>query len=493
MPAPLTAYDRLNAWMSGSVTLKLFSIAVLLLLLLIPSSMVEGLITERAGNRDAATADISSQWGGAQLVLGPVLVLPYTARLTDEKGNVSETVRYLSLLPDTLATTGTLAPERRHRGIYEAVVYRAGLHVQGIFQAPPLADLGVAPAAVRWSEAFVAVGISDMKGIRNGLALRWDGQARSFEPGVPSAEVLPLGTAPSATTQVTTVINERQRYSKYQGEDGEEAASGQAANGLNALVPLPNEAALTRRHAFAFDLDLNGSTGLLVAPLGRQTTLHLSAPWADPSFIGAFLPAHRTLAPAQFTADWRVLHLNRNYPQHWRTDGDRPNVDASTFGVRLLVPVNEYQKTMRAAKYALLPLTLTFLIFFFVEVLNRRRIHPFQYILVGLALVIFYVLLLALSEQMPFDAAYGLSALVIVGLVTAYAAASFRQRRLTAATAGVLALVYGFLFVVLQLQDYALLVGSLGLVVVLAAVMFLSRNVDWYNPAGGSADAPTGA
>ena len=483
MTPSLTAYDRLNTWMSGSVTLKLLNIGLLLLLLLVPSSMVEGLITERAENRDLATADISSQWGGAQLVLGPVLVLPYTVRLTDEKGNVSEATRYLSLLPDSLATTGTLAPERRHRGIYEAVVYRAGLHVQGAFQAPPLADLGVAAAAVRWSEAFVAVGISDMKGIRNGLALRWDGQARGFEPGVPNAGVLPLGTAPTATTQVTAVVNERQRYSKYRDdEDGEGSGRGQAANGLNALVPLPDEAAMARRHTFAFDLDLNGSTGLLLAPLGRQTTLHLSAPWADPSFIGAFLPARRTVTPSGFTADWRVLHLNRNYPQHWRSDGDRPNVDASTFGVRLLVPVNEYQKTMRAAKYALLPLTLTFLIFFFVEVLNRRRIHPFQYILVGLALVIFYVLLLALSEQMPFDAAYGLAALVIVGLVTAYAAASFRQRRLTAATAGVLALVYGFLFVVLQLQDYALLVGSLGLVVVLAAVMFLSRNVDWYNP-----------
>ena len=484
-PTP-TIFDRLNAWMSASVSLKLFSIGILLLLLLIPSTMVESLITERAANRDAATAEISSQWGGAQLVLGPVLVLPYTARETDEKGHVSETTRYLSLLPDTLTTTGTLAPEQRHRGIYEVVVYRAGLHVQGSFQAPPLADLGVAPEAVRWAEAFVAVGISDMKGIRNGLALRWDGQSHSFEPGVPAAEVLPLGAAPTATTQVTAVVNERVRYSKYQGDD-EDNGPGQTANGLNALVPLPDAAALVRRHTFTFDLDLNGSTGLLVAPLGRQTTLRLSAPWADPSFIGAFLPAHRNITPHQFTADWRVLHLNRNYPQHWRSDGERPNVDASTFGVRLLVPVNEYQKTMRAAKYALLPLTLTFLVFFFVEVLNRRRIHPFQYILVGLGLVIFYVLLLALSEQMPFDAAYGISALTIVALITAYAAASFRQRRLTGATAGVLAVVYGFLFVVLQLQDYALLVGSIGLVVVLGAVMFLSRNVDWYNPAGASA------
>ncbi len=483
---------RASDWARNSVTLKLLSIGILLLLLLIPSSMVESLITERASNRDAATEEISAQWGGAQLVLGPVLVLPYTAveTLGTENKRTAEVTRYLCLLPDTLNSTGTLEPERRHRGIYEAVVYRAKMHVQGVFQAPPLADLGVAPGAVRWSEAFVALGLSDLKGIRSGLRLRWDGQTRTFEPGVPDSDVLPRGSAPTVSTQVSTVRAERARYSKYaEGDEGNDAA-GPAANGLNSLVPVPNEKTLTQRHTFAFDLDLNGSTGLLQAPLGRQTTLHLSAPWADPSFIGAFLPVQRTLGEQQFTADWRVFHLNRNYPQHWRTSEAHPNVDASTFGVRLLVPVNEYQKTMRAAKYALLPLALTFLVFFFVEILNRRRIHPFQYLLVGLALVIFYVLLLALSEHVPFNAAYGVSALTIVGLVTAYAAASFRQRQPTMATAGVLALVYGFVFVVLQLQDYALLVGSIGLVVVLAVVMFLSRNINWYSPADDSAPAP---
>ncbi|GAA4498142.1 cell envelope integrity protein CreD [Hymenobacter ginsengisoli] len=451
---------------------------MLLALLLIPTSMVESLISERASNRDSATEAISAQWGGAQLVLGPVLVLPYTA-LETTNGQTSEMTHYLSLLPDTLSSTGTLAPERRHRGIYEAVVYRAKLHVQGVFQAPPLADLGVAASAVRWPEAFVALGISDLKGIRSGLVLRWDGQTKPFEPGLPTGEVLPAGSAPAISSQVEVVAQERSRYSKYR--EGDTQGEGAAANGLNALVPVPDAAALAQRHTFAFDLDLNGSTGLLQAPLGRQTTLHLSAPWADPSFIGAFLPAQRTLTGQQFTADWKVFHLNRNYPQHWRSTQARPDVDASTFGVRLLVPVNEYQKTMRAAKYALLPLALTFLVFFFVELLNKLRIHPFQYLLVGLALVIFYVLLLALSEQMPFNAAYGLAGLTIVGLVTAYAAASFRQRQATLATAGVLAVVYGFVFVVLQLQDYALLVGSLGLVVVLALVMFLSRNINWYS------------
>jgi inner membrane protein len=476
---PASLLIRASNWVRTSVTLKLFSIGILLLLLLIPSSMVEDLITERAASRDTATEEISAQWGGAQLLLGPVLVLPYRAMET-HNGQTSQVIRYVCLLPDTLNSTGQLTPERRHRGIYEAVVYRAQLRVQGIFQAPPLTDLGVSAADIRWPEAFVALGISDLKGIRSSLRLRWDGQLRSFEPGVPDSEVLPLGTAPSISTQVSALVHESSPYRRRTEEDSDSRSA--AANGLNALVPLPDDAALMQRHTFSFDLDLNGSTGLLQAPLGRQTTLHLSAPWADPSFIGAFLPVQHTVQPQQFTADWRVFHLNRNYPQHWRTSEAQPNVDDSTFGVRLLVPVNEYQKTMRAAKYALLPLALTFLAFFFVEILNHRRIHPFQYLLVGLALVIFYVLLLALAEQMSFDAAYGLSAITIVGLVTAYAAASFRQRRPTLATAGVLALVYSFVFVVLQLQDYALLVGSLGLVVVLAVVMFLSRNIDWYSP-----------
>jgi inner membrane protein len=476
---PLLA--RSANWARNSVTLKLLSVALLLALLLIPTSMVESLISERASNRDSATEAISAQWGGAQLVLGPVLVLPYTA-LETNNGHTSEVTRYLSLLPDTLSSTGTLAPERRHRGIYEAVVYRAGLRVQGVFRALPLTDLGVAASAVRWPEAFVALGISDLKGIRSGLALRWDGQAKPFEPGLPTEAVLPYGSAPTLSTQVSEVRQDRAGYSRGVETD-DDPSRGAAANGLQALVPLADEAALTQRHTFAFDLDLNGSTGLLQAPLGRQTTLHLSAPWADPSFIGSFLPVQRTVNGQNFTADWKVFHLNRNYPQHWRSTEARPDVDASTFGVRLLVPVNEYLKTMRAAKYALLPLALTFLVFFFVEILNKLRIHPFQYLLVGLALVIFYVLLLALSEQMPFDAAYGLAGLTIVGLVTAYAAASFRQRQATLATAGVLAVVYGFVFVVLQLQDYALLVGSLGLVVVLAVVMFLSRNINWYSVA----------
>ncbi|MBC7446588.1 MAG: cell envelope integrity protein CreD, partial [Hymenobacteraceae bacterium] len=255
----------------------------------------------------------------------------------------------------------------------------------------------------------------------------------------------------------------------------------ESVGGLNVRVPIADAAALAQRHAFSFDLDLNGSTGLLVAPLGRTTTVHLSSGWPSPSFIGEFLPRQRKVGADGFSADWRVLNLNRNYPQRWRTgDGQRPSVDASTFGVRLLVPVDEYQKSTRAVKYALLPLALTFLIFFFVEVLQRRRIHPVQYLLVGFALVIFYLLLIALGEYIRFNVAYLTAAVVVIGLVTAYVAGIFRRRDLTLVTAGVLTLIYGFVYIILQLEDYALLIGAFGLLLILALVMYLSRRIDWY-------------
>ncbi|GAA4375748.1 cell envelope integrity protein CreD [Hymenobacter koreensis] len=478
---PSSFFERLNTWLRQSITIKMVSIGILILLLLIPVSMVENLIQERAQTRDEATAEVSAKWGGAQQVTGPVLVVPYRRMERDEKNRLLETTAYACFLPDTLNVNGTLAPEKRRRGIYDVVVYSSKLQVRGSFNTASLADWDLSPADIRWQEAFVAVGLSDMKGIRSGLNLQWDGAAFPFEPGVVSPEALPVSSAPNATSAADGLPPSEGRRGYYPVETTAAAAGG-ATEAMSARVPLADAAALQARHRFAFTLDLNGSSALFFAPLGRETRVHLSAPWPDPSFAGAFLPRTRSVSAAGFSADWKVLHLNRNYPQRWRSPDMRPQIDGSAFGTRLIVPVDEYQKNMRAAKYALLTITLTFLIFFFVEVLNRRRIHPFQYILVGLALIIFYTLLLAFSEHMAFNVAYLLAGTTIIGLVTAYAASIFRNRLLTLVTAGVLIVVYGFVFVVLQLQDYALLIGSLGLLGVLATVMYLSRRIRWYAP-----------
>jgi inner membrane protein len=243
-------------------------------------------------------------------------------------------------------------------------------------------------------------------------------------------------------------------------------------------VPVTAQAPETGVYTFAFDLDLNGSQALRFVPLGRETNVQLASTWATPSFDGAFLPDERTVTDDGFSSDWRVLHLNRNYPQQWR--GTSVALNESAFGVTLLVPVDQYQKSMRAAKYAILVIALTFLVFFFAEIRNRERVHPFQYILVGLALCLFYTLLLAASEQVAFNLAYVVAGLATIGLVTAYTRSIFASRTLSLLTGGVLLVLYGFVFVILQLQDFALLVGSIGLFVALALTMYLSRNIDWY-------------
>ena len=279
---------------------------------------------------------------------------------------------------------------------------------------------------------------------------------------------------------------------------------------MTAAVPVAADAA---RYAFRYGLELNGSRWLGALPFGRETTLAVEAPWPDPQFDGAFLPAERTVTEDGFAARWRVLHLNRNYPQQftgtfgastadvplpvrYRADYVEPAMrdggarDAAAFGVALRLPVDAYQKTDRAAKYALVVVLLTFTVFFFVEVLGGRRVHPIQYLLVGLALCLFYLLLLALSEHVPFDAAYLASLVAILGLVAFYVVGVLKSGRLGGVVVGLLALFFGFFWVLLQLQDWALLLGALGLLLILGAVMALSRHIDWYALSEPDASAP---
>jgi inner membrane protein len=213
--------------------------------------------------------------------------------------------------------------------------------------------------------------------------------------------------------------------------------------------------------------------------VGKQTDIELNSDWPDPSFEGSFLPNIRNINEAGFSANWKVLNLNRSYPQQWI--GNKYSIDESSFGVKLLLPVDHYQKSLRSVKYAIMFIALTFLIFFFTEILNKKRIHPIQYLLVGLGLSIFYTLLVSLSEQISFNLAYLIASLSIIFLITAYSYSMLKNIKLTAIVAFVLIVLYVFLFTVIQLQDYSLLLGSVGLFLALATVMYLSRKVDWYS------------
>jgi len=449
--------ERLNNWAKGSVTLKLIVIGFLILILLIPSFMMNSLIQEREEIRDEATNKISAKWGGSQTVGGPILSIPYKARLKAENGQEETVIRYAHFLPDQLHIKGNIVPEKRYRGIYVVVLYNTRLRVSGTFSYPDLEKLNVAPSDFLLKDAFISLGISDMKGLRQAIQFRLNDSRYAFNPGIPTNDLLGAG--------------------------------------LSFPVSLPKQ----QHYTFDFDLNLNGSQNLSFLPFGKETTVSLQAPWNNPSFEGTFLPTKRTITAEGFTAEWRVLHLNRNYPQQGlgqfisqnqsvrsyeesRVIEDIPDDSSSAaFGVRLRLPVDEYQKTMRSAKYKEIFICLTFLAFFFVEVLNRRRIHPIQYLLIGFAICLFYVLLLSLSEHISFDLSYLIGCVAILSLVSFYAWSIFRSKFLTGLIGGGLAVLYGFFYSLLQLQDYALLMGSLGLLLILSAIMAVTRNVDWYH------------
>jgi inner membrane protein len=249
-------------------------------------------------------------------------------------------------------------------------------------------------------------------------------------------------------------------------------------SGVSVMAPLDLKSAKT--YKFSFDLNLNGSQSLNFIPLGKETNINLASKWANPSFDGAFLPDQRQVSKDGFTAQWKILSLNRNYPQSF-SESDSYSIKDSAFGVKFLVPIDQYQKITRSVKYAIMFIALTFLTFFFVEIFNKKRIHPIQYLLVGFALLVFYTLLLSISEHTNFNFAYILSSIATIILITLYSKAIFKNNFLSLLLGCILIILYGFMYVVLQLQDYALLMGSIGLFIVLAAVMYASRKIDWYS------------
>ncbi len=423
-----------------STTVKMIITGILILVMLIPAALIKGLIHERESRREEARLEIGTKWGGMQTVSGPVLAVPYR-ELVKTKEEVYEVRKYYYFLPDRLEISGEIIPGIRYRGIFKTAVYQSQLELSGSFSRPDWQDLDIAENDLFPEDAFVFVGIPDMRGIQNQVEISWNDSLKPVDPGTRTKEVV--------------------------------------QSGFSADVELGEEQGYT----FSFKLDLNGSESLNFTPLGKNTAVNLTSDWNNPSFDGAFLPDRRDIGEDGFTAGWEILHLNRSFPQAWI--GSEYNIDDAAFGVSLLMPVDQYQKSMRSAKYAIMFIALTFMVFFFSEVLNKYRIHPIQYLLVGIALSIFYVLLLSLSEHIGFSLAYLVASVSIIAMITAYTWSIFKNRRHTLIMASSLVVLYIFLFTLLQLQDFSLLMGSVGLFVVLAIVMYLSRNIDWYEPVSG--------
>jgi inner membrane protein len=249
-----------------------------------------------------------------------------------------------------------------------------------------------------------------------------------------------------------------------------------ASSGVQSLIPLSPTQKDSR---FSLELNLNGSEQLRFIPMGETTRVNLESTWPSPSFNGAFLPVSRQVSNNGFSATWNILHLNRNFPQFWV--GNQYMVGESSFGLRLLITADIYQKSIRISKYAVMFIVFTFSAFFFSEVISRKRVHPIQYILIGLAIILFYVLLLSLSEHLNFDLAYILSAAAITTIITGYSRGILKSNYFALTVFGILIVLYAYLYIVLQLEDYALLMGGIGLFMVLTTVMYITRKIDWYS------------
>ncbi|MFT5667346.1 MAG: inner membrane protein [Vicingaceae bacterium] len=437
--SPVKKGDTTKGDFINTIGFKLIVITVLMLLLMLPASMIESIIKERENQNLAAVAEVSEKWAGSQEINGPILTIPVSySKMEGETERVI--VKNWNILPQVLKVDGTVIPEKLRRGIYEVVVYKSDMNVKGSFDLDQELDTtGI--IAIHYEKAFVTMGIADLRGIKNQIQFKWNKKTLKIEPGSALSPIIKSG--------VTIKIPE--------------------------LSDSTNEV-----FGFEFNLDLQGSKELSFIPLGGITEVSLQSTWEAPSFKGKFLPDSRKVSKDGFQANWKVLELNKNFPQSFVGSGFSNLMMESSFGVDLIVPLDDYQKSFRSVKYAAMTIALTFLIFFLIEILNNQRIHPLQYALVGLALCLFYILLVAISEHTDFNIAYGFSTFGIVAMISLYSLSIFKAKRMTWILVSLLILIYGFLFVTLQLTDYALLMGSVGLVIILAATMFFTRKVDWY-------------
>ena len=442
----------------GSPAFKFFLICGLILVLTIPLLLVWGLIGEREQRAEGVRQSVAREWGASQYIDGPLLIVPYTVKRVTGEGDkrVEELVEKRAVfLPKSLKISGNATTKVLHRSIYDVAVYTSLLDFEGSFAAPDISEVVADVQAVRWRDAVLAVAVSDVSGLKEAASLNIDGsETLSFEPsiGVPATRVDGIHVRLASAAKLFT------------------------APGATPDVPPTG----LKGFDFKFALTLNGSSELTFAPVAQQTTVALTSDWRDPSFMGAFLPNDRVLNPASFAARWQIPHLARSVPQSWSLgDQELERISSYSFGVRFIVPVDFYQLVSRAAKYATMFLATAFMAVFLLEIGSSRQVHPVQYLFVGLTMIFFYVLLLSLAEQIGVLTAYLIAAVATGGLLSLYVWRVQDSVNKGLVMAGVFFVLYGLLYLILQLEDYALLAGAIAGFVMLAVVMFSTLHVDW--------------
>ncbi len=432
-----TEQPPLPASTNNKILIKGLVTGALILLMLIPTIFISNLVEEREARQKEVVKEVSSKWATAQTLSAPFLVVPYTDTFLNSDGKSVATKTNLILLANDLVVNGKIIPEQRPRSIYKVLLYKTDIDFTGSFKVDWPADVQL--SRIDFGNAKLCFSLSDFKGIEEEIYINFAGQSKRMIPGLPV-----------------------ENFGKV---------------GLSVPVSLSQESAVAGI-PFSMNVKLKGSEQLHFIPLSSTSKYAISSSWPGPSFDGEMLPNQRQVSDSGFSAGWNFTQANLPFANVMRSATVQNNTMA--FGVSLVQPAGQYNKTMRSVKYGILFIGLTFAFFFIIELMQKKPFHPVQYVLVGLALVIFYTLLLAISEYLLFDYAYLIAATATILLISVYAKSHFNSWKTGGIFFLLLSCLYSFIFVLIRLEDTALLVGSIGLFIVLALVMFGSRKISWY-------------
>lgn len=451
--------NKFLKWLRTSISLRMIIVGILTLILLIPLSFIESLIEERESRKADVVETINEKWGEEVLIYGPILKVPYKTYIELVKENSETKEKYTErreeihtayFFPKQLDAQSDLSPEVKKYGIYNSVVYKGNFEAKGHFSKLDFESENIPETDVLWDRAKVIIQTSNLKGISNKVNIIINGKSKAFKPQY------------------------LKRKSQYGGLKLEQLES-------DFIMKDQNEA--FDRLDFSFEIAFNGSQQLRMIPIGEETNYSIHSLWSSPSFVGNYLPYNEDkITDTGFNAKWKVLNINRAFSQSFFDH--LPNLNEFAFGVNLMLPVDEYQQSTRSAKYGFLVIALTFLVFFMFQTISKINIHPFQYLMIGLALTMFYTLLISISEHSNFSIAYLISCTAVIGLIALYSKSILNSYKFSLFIAFALAVLYGFIYVIIQMESYALLTGSIGLFVILAIVMYTSKKIEWNGDLG---------
>ncbi len=445
---------------------KLAFVALITLILMIPVAWISSIIRERYNRKTSVIEEIAGKWGGSQIVSGPFISIPYSVKTKsigdDNKEIITETDKYVHIAPDSIRVKGKIETVMHKRGIFKVTGYKAKLDIVAGFAPYVLDNPAYGELPLRWNDALLCFDIDDQRGMKD-ISGDADGVPLVFNR---STGVLSIISLPETT-------NLKDTFSAYKGDAVEKKNQDFK---LEAKVPLDIR---TQAISLRIHTTISGTQQLNFASSAISEYVDLDGDWQSPSFVGDLLPESRTVNADGFKASWHTSNLNSGIKKTWSSD--EPILQLSNLGVNFLIMVDNYQQTTRSLKYSVLFLLLTFLTFFFAEIMTRQRIHPIQYLMVGCGLLIFYLLLLSISEHLSFGWSYLIAASGVILQISLYCFSILKTRRFALQVASLLSFLYIFLYVLLRLQDSALLIGSISLFVLLSLAMYIIRNVNWYS------------